>query len=726
MSALEEQIDVKTPPLPKGLEPLQDDEESSFLTRIQDNFVKLASFLASFIPMPAILHFCRAVSPRTELEIEMDPLLGRPRIVSFLLGVISLFLLVSASAFLAFISWGLLNYFGRNPFNAIAELSADDLKAAITGIVQGTIPFIYALEFLSISQLEHFPDHFRQIAWFIQKRTAILGNLLLFGLSLIPLSVFIMALPMVFPNEAVLSDTIPTYRSRIVGLFRRLMGALTALAVLVILVAVSIELVSLLKLQKSYVSPIPAKIFPQAFLDLLPTVLVEQWHYVLICVYLLDIGLLLIIGKVPLRYNIRNISVRWLTTAMTGLAFTLVVGLLILMFSFVNGLNKVSSESGIPGNVFVLSEGSIDETFSNLGYSDINQMENERAEEDRSGRPLAKSIGIKQVNVPGSSKKVKLISKETYISVNHEVAARPGFPMRHRLLPVRAIQDAWVAAKVHNMELIDGEWFDDKPQLSADGKTTLTPCVMGEAAARKFGEDVGKPIMKIGDTVKLGELNMVVVGIMKSEGTTFGSEVWTRWERATQAYNKKTFTTVVLRVEDDKPESAEIMAYHLSTNFKNPRVRAVTETQYFEDLAKGSAAIFTVILVIAAIMAIGGIFGVMNTMFATVAQRVKDIGVLRILGFKRWQLLISFMLETLSIALLGGLVGCLIGYFADGFKMDSTLSSGNGSNKSVTIRLTVDMTIIVCAILFTLIMGRLGGLVPSLSAMRMKILDSLR
>jgi ABC-type antimicrobial peptide transport system permease subunit len=113
-------------------------------------------------------------------------------------------------------------------------------------------------------------------------------------------------------------------------------------------------------------------------------------------------------------------------------------------------------------------------------------------------------------------------------------------------------------------------------------------------------------------------------------------------------------------------------------------------------------------------------------MFAAIAQRIKDIGVMRILGFKRWQILVSFLLESLAIALIGGVIGCLLGSLSDGASATSSISSGQGGGKTVILRLSVDSTVILTGLLFTLVMGRLGGLIPALGAMRLKILESLR
>ena len=119
--------------------------------------------------------------------------------------------------------------------------------------------------------------------------------------------------------------------------------------------------------------------------------------------------------------------------------------------------------------------------------------------------------------------------------------------------------------------------------------------------------------------------------------------------------------------------------------------------------------------------------GVMNTMFAAISQRVRDIGMLRLLGFSRWRILVSFLVESLLIALLGGLVGCLIGYLFNGFRVTSIVSSGNGpAGKAVVFRIIVDWGVLGIGLMLSMMMGLVGGLIPALSAMRLKPLESLR
>jgi ABC-type antimicrobial peptide transport system permease subunit len=116
----------------------------------------------------------------------------------------------------------------------------------------------------------------------------------------------------------------------------------------------------------------------------------------------------------------------------------------------------------------------------------------------------------------------------------------------------------------------------------------------------------------------------------------------------------------------------------------------------------------------------------MNTMFAAISQRSKDIGVLRILGYARWQILVSFFLESLMLALAAGVLGCAIGYLADGRTASSIISSGQGGGKSVVLRLVVDGPTLLSGLLFALGMGAVGGLVPALTSMSSRPLQAVR
>ncbi|MCS6863744.1 MAG: ABC transporter permease [Gemmataceae bacterium] len=482
---------------------------------------------------------------------------------------------------------------------------------------------------------------------------------------------------------------------------------------------------------------------------LLPPVLVEQWPFVFLIVYGTDLILLLLIGKVPLSYNWRYLWVRKRDTALTAVAFTVVVALVVVLLAFVNGMYKLNETTGVPGNVLVLSEGSTDELFSNLARGgDIENAIKATVMADAMGRPIGpngQGVSVARgtfgpdgrfqrfpVGTPKDTPGEYLKSFESYVVLNQAIPTKPGEPPKRRFLQLRAFDDIRIGAIVHDITLEEGgRWFNTnavEPGEKAPDGLEYLQCCLGEGVAVTLGEDQGKARLTVGDTFELGDRWWKVVGLMKTRGTTYGSEIWTGIQNPVVRASGKgdKFSTLVLRMEDDSDESARAMAYFLNEIYTQAKLKAFAESDYYKELTKTNEQFLTAIVLMAVIMAVGGIFGVMNTMFASIAARIREVGVLRILGFKRWQILISFMLESLTIAFVGGFLGCLIGYCANGFEAASTLSGGQGGGKSVTLTMQVDTPIIATGLLFTLVMGRLGGLVPALSAMRMEILESLR
>jgi putative ABC transport system permease protein len=495
--------------------------------------------------------------------------------------------------------------------------------------------------------------------------------------------------------------------------------------------------------------------------------------------------LLLFVGKVPISYNVYNLTTRWVTTIMTALAFTLVIGLLTVMLAFVNGMYNLTEQSGQPGNVIILAEGSTDETFSNLGVTDISDIEN-------------------QPGVARNDKGEPLVSRETYIIVNQPIdKPQPGKPKR-RFLSVRGIDDPAMSGFVHGMALSPGSrWFSDAGVQQSAGdpsEQAAIEVVLGSGIATQLGSD-RTPAQRakarnpnrldIDDTFELNYRTWKVVGIMESEGSTFDSEVWAKrslvgpmfgknsystlvlrtepafrkdqrkavmaarnkraddnFERAQAAYEKKVAADKVAREADPKRKSilpnaperekvetpkseaawgAEMLKEYFNTEYEKSKVNSIVETKYFENLSSTNLQFLYAIEFVAVVLAIGGVFGVMNTMFAAVSQRVKDVGVLRLLGFKRWQVLVSFLLESMVIAIVGSLVGCAFGYLWDGVTASSIVSSGQGGGgKAVVLKLVVDLSTLAMGIFLGVAMGFLGGLIPSLSAMRLTALEALR
>jgi ABC-type lipoprotein release transport system permease subunit len=410
------------------------------------------------------------------------------------------------------------------------------------------------------------------------------------------------------------------------------------------------------------------------------------------------------VGYIPLRYNFQNLVLRWKTTIATTLAYTLVVALLVAMIAFVRAMYRMTGESGVPSNVMVLADGSLDEVFSNLGYNDTSNLERQPGVlSDEQGRPLC--------------------SKEVYVIVNQPIV---GEKKQRRFLQIRGIASPPdISGRVHNLELASGTWFSEAGVRELPDGQTAIDAVLGEGIASVLGNDLGQKSLQVGDIFDVGNRKWAVAGIMKSSGNTFGSEIWAKQDYVSKMFGKESYTTIVLRTKS--AAQAEVLALDLRTNFTEAKVMAVPEPEYFEKLSKMNVQFLAAIIVVALIMAIGGVLGVMNTMFAAISQRTKDIGVLRIVGFTRREVLASFLLESLLMAVLGGLVGCALGYLVNGITMTSIVSGGQGGGgKSVVLELIVDAWTLGIGLLFALEMGLIGGVFPSLSAMRLRPLESLQ
>jgi putative ABC transport system permease protein len=421
---------------------------------------------------------------------------------------------------------------------------------------------------------------------------------------------------------------------------------------------------------------------------------------------------LLAVGKIPLSYNIRNLAVRWRTTMLTALAFTLVIALQTVMLGFVAGMNQLTEQSGQPGNVIVLSDGALDELMSNLGFGEVADVNRHPGVlRDARGEPLS--------------------SREVYLVVNQPLPVEPGRPQRRRFTQVRGIEAPLLAARVHGLELYPGgAWFSEAGvqslgDSSGEAREQAVQAVLGEGVAGQLGRDRGKEQLEVGDQFELGPRTWVVTGIMKSAGSTFGSEIWAKRSLVGPMFGKDSYSSLVLRTAD--AAAARQVAADLTKNFKRAALQAQTETEYFSKLSVTNRQFAAAIAFVAIVMAVGGAFGVMNTMFAAISGRTKDIGMLRIVGFARRQILVSFFLESLCISLVGGLLGCGIGFLANGWTATSIVSGGQGGGgKFVVLQLVIGADTLLAGLLLALAMGALGGLLPAISAMRLKPLESLR
>jgi putative ABC transport system permease protein len=377
---------------------------------------------------------------------------------------------------------------------------------------------------------------------------------------------------------------------------------------------------------------------------------------------------------IPFAYSHRNLRVRWKTTLMTASGFTLVVAALVVMLAFVNGILEVCTLTGEPENVLVLSRGNADEVLSRIDREAVLQIEDDPGiAHNSSGRLLS--------------------SREAFLPVNQRVGTQT--------LQVRGVTD--LALEVHpHIKIIEGE-------MLRPGRGEV---ILGRAIQQELG-------LKLGDNLEIGQKMRHVCGIFSSEGSVFEIEVWADLTELLEQFRREgTYSTIVLATPDRA--TAELVAKRL-TDTRRLSVEAVPEPAYYLEQAEQTNSLRAAGITVALFMGIGAVFGITNTMFAAIEQRTKDIAVLRLLGFRKHEILISFLIEAMLIALIGGCLGSALGYCVNGLSVNSGLST-----KAIAFAFSVDAPSILIALMFTLLLGIVGGILPALAAMRVDPLQSLR
>ena len=381
---------------------------------------------------------------------------------------------------------------------------------------------------------------------------------------------------------------------------------------------------------------------------------------------------------IPFRYNARNLVVRWKTTLMTAAGFTLVVTALVVMLAFVAGIQAVCTVSGEPENVLVLAKGSNDEVFSQLDSRSVSEIENVKGiSRDAQGRPL--------------------VSRELFLVAHRFLDSEDTY----KFLQIRGVTDQ--AYEVHHqVEVIEGR----KPRKNQ------SEILMGRGARNDHH-------LQLGDTVTIGRKSWTVVGVFGANHSAIESEVWCDLsELASQFRREGAYTSLAIRTAS--PAAAVDLAERLSSSRTAP-CTAQPEQEYHAKQGACTQVMRGGAIVIAWFMGLGAVFGIMNTMFAAIGQRRKDIAVLRIIGFRAHEIVISFLLESLLIAAIGGFLGISLGYATNGMTTSASLSM-----YEVHLAFIVDSTTILIASLATFIMGFLGGILPALSVVRVQPLEALR
>jgi len=384
----------------------------------------------------------------------------------------------------------------------------------------------------------------------------------------------------------------------------------------------------------------------------------------------------------PLSYNVRSLIARARVTLLAIGGIALVVAVIVVLLAMVSGFRTVLRTTGLPQNAIVTQRGSMSELTSWMNNDAVSTvLTDNRILLGKDGQPLASCELVVMTNLP---------KRGTGTPAN--ITLRGVTP---RAFEVRT-----------GVKLVEGRMFTEGLAEVIVGKGVLD---------RTTGATLGSMI-------PMQRHDFKVVGIFQAEGSSFESEIWADKNLVASTMRRQGgCESVTARMKD----ASFIPAFDKDIQ-ANPRmqVEAKPEIKYYEDQAGPVAGpLMALAGFVAIVMGIGAVIGAMNTMYAIVAARTREVGTLRALGFTRTSVLTAFVIESVFLALVGGALGCLIAFPANGF------SSGTGQTASFSeiafaFRITpFDLTV---GMIFAGIMGIAGGVLPAARAARMPITSALR
>jgi putative ABC transport system permease protein len=382
----------------------------------------------------------------------------------------------------------------------------------------------------------------------------------------------------------------------------------------------------------------------------------------------------------PLKYNIRNIVVRKGSTLATAFTIGLTVAVFLMVMALARGIDTTLSSSGEPLNVIVVREGSTAELNSSITREQFNDLMFLDGVVRENDKPIA------------TAEIVTLIYKARKgMSQGSNVTVRGVGPMSFKLRS--------------GFQTVAGRLF----------QPGLTEAVVSKRIAERFQG------LDIGDKFRIQTTDYTVVGLFDSAGKAFESEIWVDNNSLASTTNRETYSSVLMRVND---QNALTALSKRITDDPKLHLKAVSERVFYEDQQGAASGMLKGLAVfISFIMAVGAGFAGMNTMYAAVARRTKEIGTLRVLGFGRRSILIAFLLESVAIALIGAAIGILLSLPLN-FVSTGTSNWQNFSEIAFNFRVTPDLMIF--ALVFGGVIGFVGSLLPSIRAARFKIVDALR
>jgi putative ABC transport system permease protein len=379
-------------------------------------------------------------------------------------------------------------------------------------------------------------------------------------------------------------------------------------------------------------------------------------------------------------YNLRSMIVRKGTATMTALGIAMVVAVFVMTLSIAQGFRATLVSSGSPQNAIIMRKSATSENVSAVPRPQIALIETFPQIARASNRPLVSPELVVIIALPRRS---------------------DGKPAN---VPVRGVGPQAFEIR-ETISLVEGRRF-------TPGTREIN---VGRLAVGRFGG------IDLGSDVNFGGSTWKVVGIFEADDASFESEVWGDVDLMIPAFQRAEYQSVTVKMTD--AGAFESLAAAIAAD---PRLQlsAQRERDYY---AAQSQTMTTVIQVfgtfVTAILSIGAMFGAMNTMYAAVAYRTREIGTLRALGFSRSLIVVSFLAESVTLALIGGVIGCVLALPVHGL---STGTTNMASFSEVAFKFRITPALLAGGLVFAALMGAAGGLLPALRAARIPVARALR
>lgn len=383
---------------------------------------------------------------------------------------------------------------------------------------------------------------------------------------------------------------------------------------------------------------------------------------------------------IPIKYNLRNLRVRWRLTLATAMGIALVVAVFVMVMALSAGMKATYVSTGDPRNLLVLRKGSTAESSSQIMRVDVRKMKYlDGIARDEKGDVLASAeiivlIFLDRIDGSGGA------------NVLMRGMGAMGLALRPRIT------------------MAEGRMF-------APG---LHECIVSKRIAGRFAN------CRVGQSFMTGKTEWKVVGIFDGKNTAYDSEIWIDADEARDVFHRNFYGSLLLRPKS--PEAGKELIAQMESD-KNLQVRVLPETEYYQEQTKSAKPMQVLADILATVMSIGAAFSAMNTMYATVGARTREIGTLRVLGFRRREIYATFFLESVLLSIVGGVLGCILAMPVNGY---ATGGMSQVAFTEIAFEFRITPELLGKGMIFAIVMGMLGGLLPARVAARKPVLEALK